>query len=101
MIIDFQSGIYDASHPERIYEISGKRKKVVKYLCENKVAALSDLIATTGQLDPLVVKEIGEINNNFMKFLKTEKELIVNSPTAGGYKLNKQEFIIKIPETSA
>lgn len=31
VIIDFQSGIYDASHPERIYEISGKRKKVVKY----------------------------------------------------------------------
>ena len=97
VIIDLQKGIYAAAYPDRIYEISGKRKNVVKYLCENSVASLSDLIACTGQANSLMVKEIKEINDNFKNHLGVEKGLIVHSKTAGGYRLNKDDFNIKTP----
>jgi hypothetical protein len=100
VVIDLETGIYDASRPDKVYEISGKRKKMVEYLCKNPVVPLSELISLTGQQDPLTVKEIGEINKNFKKHLGAKEDLIVRSKTAGGYSLNRREFTIKTPETS-
>jgi len=95
IIIDLQRGIYNAAHQNLIYEISGKRLRIVDYLCKNNTASLLDLSACTGQVDYLIVKEIKEINNTFRKLLKTKKDLIIHSRTGGGYRLNRDDLDIK------
>ncbi len=95
IIINSQKGIYDAAHSDRIYEISGKRLKIVEYLYKNNLASLSDLTAHIGQADSLVVKEIKEINNNFKKLLQAKSDLIIHSKTSRGYRLNKDNLEVK------
>lgn len=95
IVIDFQKGIYDPMKKKSIYEIRGKRRKIVEYLTKNSIASLSDLVATTGQTNALIVKEIKEINKNFRNILQVKDDLIVHSKTGGGYRLNRDSFSIK------
>ncbi len=99
IVIDFQKGIYCPENSKLIYEIIGKRFKLVKYLCEKSVASLSDFVALTGQTDTILVTAINEINENFKNKLHLKKDLIIHSKTGGGYKLNREDFNIKMPKT--
>jgi hypothetical protein len=97
IIVDLQRGIYNKTSPKSIYEISKKRKMIVEYLCKNKTASSSDLVGTTGQNDQLISAGIKKINENFKKKCKVKNDLIINSKTAGGYRLNKSDLEIEIP----
>lgn len=96
IVIDRQKGIYDATKQDRIYEISGKRMKIVEYLSQHNTAPLSDLAGCTGQTDALLVKEIRAINDNFKGNLALEDALILHSKTSG-YRLNRERFSIETP----
>lgn len=100
IVIDFQKGIYKKNDIEKIYEISGKRFKIVKQLLKRKTnTPLSELVANTGQYDGVIIKEIGNINKVFKKRLKLKEDLIVNLITGGGYRLNDEYFIIEGKKT--
>jgi len=94
IIINLRKGIYCKKTPKLIYEISGKRKEIIKRLLGG-TASMSDLISIIGKNDSEISKSIREINKNFIKYCKIKKDLIINSRTAGGYDLNKDELIIK------
>ena len=94
IFINFEVGIYKAGHREKVYDIGGKRLETIKYLCSKK-ARLDDLATLNKQSESLVSKEIGEINDNFIKILEIEKSLIINSKTSG-YRLNRDELDITI-----
>ncbi len=100
VIVDLQKGIYNEKSPTLIYEISGKRKNLMEYLCNIKFASLADLVAVTGQGDTLIVKELREINDHFKKCCKLKKDLITHSKTGGGYTLNRSDLDIKTFRTS-
>ena len=97
IVIDLQKGIYNKNNSKSVYEIAGKRKLIVKYLLENKIASLADLVATTGQGDQLISAGIKKINSNFKKKCHIKKDLIIHSKTAGGYRLSTDDLkIVKI-----
>ncbi len=99
IIIDFQKGIYSEKYPKSVYEISGKRKKLLEYLCNNQSAHIRDLIAVTGQKDDLIMQEIRKINDIFKKFCKTNKHLIIHNTTGGGYMINRETLDIEVIKT--
>ncbi len=99
IVIDFQKGIYNEKYPKSIYEISGKRKSLVEYLCNNKSGHIRHLIAVTGQKNNLIMQEIRKINDIFQKFCKTNKHLIIHNMTGGGYMINRENLNIKVIKT--
>jgi len=95
IVIDPRRGIYDAKNHKLIYEIRGKRLKIVEYLLE-KNASLNDLVGHTGQSPIVISRAIKKINEIFRKKLKIKIDLIIHSKTSG-YKLNREQLIIKNP----
>ena len=98
--LDFNKGIHRQSNGKIIndfYKIKGKRKEIVWTLWENKSRGLSNtqLSPNDEKVTYPVSKEIKAINGLFQKSLGVIYPLIINSPTAGGYKLNTSIYEFK------
>lgn len=99
--IDFQRGIWLTSDQSKRYEISGKRKDLLKYISGKQVSGMKDLIASSGWNDQAVVRAINKINGIFRKKVCSDFDLIRHNSTAGGYYLNKDELKIDLESSQS
>jgi hypothetical protein len=95
IILDFYKGFYVKNYSNDTYQISGKRREVVKFLSNQKNANISELRSITAQTDVVLSNSIREINKTFKEKLNVEEDLVKHSKTSG-YTLNRDEYIFEL-----
>lgn len=103
IVINSKYGVSIESELDAVYDIGGARRNFLFYLAKQNGTGISaqELIPQFWKDTSMVAKEIKGINSAFKKALSLNKDLIINSQTAGGYILNEKDYQIRILDNLA